>query len=333
MLLEFIINKDEYKNSIKSIDFKASNGLEISKRSLKASGKDNYYFRLNCPTKSLNAAKVLSEIRTLLENNFKENNFDYRILTDEASQYFTLELYPLVMEFETKLRKFIHNTFFDISDEAEKKVVAQLKTNLKIDKNEKAFPKSDFLEHATLEQINRLLFSNANLHDALKKYMNDSETKTRQDLIDFISDNRCKTIWEEFFYNDFSDSTLPEDFSKLIECRNDVMHFHYISWEAYNEYKELLKKANADLDKQIKKGIVIENSTDNIDKLTNNMEYKTLLAGLHGMFQIINLTSTENTPNRNLMQINPAVAVELSKLSDMYNVLVPTIPKITPDKK
>lgn len=287
MLVEFIIDKSEYKQLVKQISFKASNGIEISKRSLKANGKDNYYFRITHSKNELNSAKALSEIRCLIEKSFNDNNVDYRILLDESSQYFAKILYPLVMEFETKLRKFVHNTLFDISEVSTQKVLSQLKANLKnIDKNTNIIPKVDFLEGATLEDIHKFLFANNGLYGSVKDYISNKDNLclSRKDLLDYISNNKQQTIWKDFFEPDFADSSLPQNYSQITTCRNDIMHFHYISSLQYDEYYSLMNFAIKDLDKQLQKGIVIESTTTNIEKLSNNLGYQqSIFTGLKGL--------------------------------------------------
>ncbi len=283
MLVEFIIDKDEYKQLIKNNDFKASNGIDVAKRSLKANGKDNYYFRISVNNSNLEAAQALSEIKYSIESEFKKNSIYYRVLTDESSQYFTNVLYRYIMEFETKLRKFIHNTLFDVSDASMKRILVQLKANLKnVDKNTIVIPKIDFLEYATLEDVYKFLFSNNGLYGDVRDYVasKDNLCHSRKELLEYISQNKLQTTWEDFFESDFSDSSLPKDFLKIIDCRNDVMHFHYISYSQYNEYLALIDLAIKDLDKQIKKGIVIESTVANIDKLSGNSNYiQTLFNG------------------------------------------------------
>lgn len=290
MLVEFIIDKDDYKKSIKKISFTASNGIEVSKRSLKANGKENYYFKITCQNENVESAKALSEIRCFIESEFKTDGIDdYRILTDESSQYFTKALYPLIMEFETKLRKFIHNTLFDISEISAQRVVAQLISALNIDKQSKEIPKFDFLELATLESIYLFLFQNNALYGDIHNYIANKKNRcaTKKELIEYISNNEIDTIWNDLFEKNFSDSLLPKAFEDIIGIRNDVMHFHYISFTRYNEGVKLVKAVIQDLDKQIKKGIVIENTAQNIEKLSNNMGYQqSVLLGLQGLDEI-----------------------------------------------
>lgn len=279
MLVEIIIDKDEYKQLVKEMNFKASNGIEVSKRSLKANGKDNYYLRLYCSKEDIESARALSEIRCLIEKEFRENGIEYRVLIDESSQHFTNTLYPLIMEFETKLRKFIHNTLFDISEESKKRVIAQLATSLGIKIQDDKIV--DFLELSTLEKIRMFLFQNNELYADVKKYMGQEGNMcaTKKELIDYISNSGSDTIWNKFFENNFSDSTLPNTFEKIIGYRNDVMHFHYISFQRYDEGENLIKSAIQDLDKQIKKGIVIESTLQNIDTLSSALNYQQSIIG------------------------------------------------------
>ena len=58
MIIEYFIDKDEYKKHLKGIDFTASNGVHIAKRSWKQKGKENYLLRLTSPVEKRKGAKV-----------------------------------------------------------------------------------------------------------------------------------------------------------------------------------------------------------------------------------------------------------------------------------
>ncbi len=275
MIVEYIIDKDEYKKKLTAVNFTASNSKEVAKRNFRAHGKNNYFLKLSCTGSDKNTARALSEVSLNVEEMFRRNDVNFRLLTNEAAQFFVKELYPSVCEFETKLRKFVHSTLFDVNEEAKVKVEARIKAAFEKKQIKEKLLNIDFLEQGSLEEIIAFLFANDDLYGDLKSYTSDRSNRfcTRQDLLNFIQKSEKHTIWETFFAKEFSDSKLPTIFRGIIDCRNDVMHFHNINYERYLECKDLLKSGIDDLNKQIKKGIVIEDSSDNIAKLSENFGY------------------------------------------------------------
>ena len=272
MIVEYLIDNDKYKKLLDKINFIASNGKEVIYKSRKTNGKDNFFLKLSCVADKLEAAQALSDISIQLEGVFRNNHVKYRLLTNEASQFFAQDLYPHVCEFETKLRKFINCTLFDVDDEANKRAFKKLQDMGLIDKNEKYTKHKDLLSDTTLGDLFAFLFSNEALFDKIAEYKY-RKFATREDLLDFIQKRPEKSIWELLFVSDFGDSKIPLLANKISDCRNEVMHFHNISFQQYNEYLTILKEGIADLDKQIKKGIVLESTAENVGKLSENVNY------------------------------------------------------------
>ena len=310
MIIEYIIDKDAYKKLLSRINFTASNGQVIIKRSSKAQGKENFFLKLSCAQNDIAAAQALSEVGIKVEELFIQNKITYRLLLNEASQFFVKHLYPYVCEFETKLRKFIYCTLFDINEEAKPKVLSRLQKSL-IDKSSKDIPAFDFLEQGTLEDILNFLFSNAALYGEINDYTknNSKRFSTREEIIEFIKNSDKHTIWEEFFANKFGDSSLPNTFEKIIKFRNDTMHFHNINYDYYLQGIVMLKDAIKDLDTQIKKGIVIEDSSENVIKLSENLNY---VQGVIKSLEIFGLASQKIIKSL----YNPTYLEALRKISD-----------------
>ena len=82
-----------------------------------------------------------------------------------------------------------------------------------------------------------------------------------------------KTLWNELFAPVFKNFSLPTNQNELFDIRNDVMHFHFISYEQYKRSLRLLKEINKELDAQLEKGIVLENNDDNAVLVSNNYQY------------------------------------------------------------
>lgn len=275
MIIEYFVDKDEYKKYLKEIDFTTSNNVNVSKRSWQQKGKENYLLRLTSPVGGRKGAKALCEVNARVLEMLNEKKYVFRLLINQASQYYVKELYPLVCEFETKLRKFIQSVLFDLNEKAEVEVCKKLK-KAKIIKEEKTTALNcNFLEYAELGDIMEFLFANDELYKEFDNYKKAEENrfKTREELIEFIKNSEKKTIWDEFFAKDFSDSILPKKLQEIKGFRNDVMHFHEIDDEHYEKAKVTLQEGIADLDKQIKKGIVIEITEAKVATLSNNPSY------------------------------------------------------------
>lgn len=269
MIIEYISNKDTYRDKLKKLALPTS----VDVRVRKANGQNYYVLRLKTETSSLEDAKLLSNARDMVEELLKEDHVSFKILLNGAAQLLVNELYPLMCEYETKLRKFIHLTLFDISEAAQRIVLEQLKKankNIKVESFNR-----DFLEYADIGDIFAFLFANDNLYDDVDKYRKNQANRcaTRAELIAYIQNSEKKTIWERFFVEEFADSILPETIWEIKNYRNDVMHFHNITYDTYEKALELVKQGIRDLDKQIKKGIVLEENEENVATLSTHPNY------------------------------------------------------------
>lgn len=270
MIVEYLIDKDEYKTLLSDDIFKASNGLTVDNKSTKYKGKENHILRLSVSGESLKNAEALSEIAERIKSIFnnKNNKVRYRLLINEPAQYFVKELYPLVCEFETRLREFIHGVLFDVEGKANDGIIKKMKS-AKIFKRG-MIENGNLFELSDLGMIIDFLFSNNELSDEIKDYTGSNQNYSREDLIELIKNFDKHTIWEDFFKEDFSDSILPEKLKEIKEYRNDVMHFHDISYERYLKAEKILKECIKDLKKQINKKIIIKDSPENITKLADH---------------------------------------------------------------
>ena len=107
MKIEYLIDKDDYKELLPKGNFTATNKLIVKKRSNAVKGKDNYLLTLKVLDKTEKGAEALSEYHKQIKQILLENKVTFRILLNESAQYFAKDLFPLLCEVETKLRKFI----------------------------------------------------------------------------------------------------------------------------------------------------------------------------------------------------------------------------------
>lgn len=294
MVLEYIIEDSKYKDLIKGqIPQKGKNGV-IKVNSKKFSGVNNYILTIEYKSSPVESAETLLNVFQNIKKIFDSNNVKYYVLRNEASIELANRLYPLVCEFETKLRKFLYVALFDLDETAQKITINKIKTVIqKFSKTEK-IPQSNFLEELTLGEVFNLLFDNREFLDSAKNQTKQIENTlsrkaTKKELIAIIEKIEEKTLWNELFAPAFKSFSLPLAQKELFDIRNAVMHFHFISYEQYKRAFKLLRDINRELDAQLAKGIVLENNDDNAVLVSNNYQYTfKALSALAESIQTIN---------------------------------------------
>ena len=281
MKIEYLIDKDDYKSLLKKISLTASNGVTIEKKNLAYKGKTNYLLQLSSKDESDEGAIALCEIKERVDVAFSASNIDCRLLTNEASQYYGRKLFPLVSAYETKLRRFIQSVLFDIKDEAASYIIKRLKA-ANIINADADIKKANLLELSELGDVIDFLFSNDELAKEIKEFTSKNRNFTRDELTALITNSNKHTVWEDFFEKDFPDSLLPNTLVEIKNYRNDVMHFHEINYKKYRSAQKALSDGIKDLDKQIAKKNVIEDTQANIDRLTGRAStYRAVLSSLY----------------------------------------------------
>lgn len=154
------------------------------------------------------------------------------VLTNESSQYFNKRLFPLLNDFERKLRKLLY-------------LYNSLNPSVKGGENIKNIENLDF------GTIFKHLFTDDLFYKYLKKQINDVADKlTKKEIIDMVAKMEEKTLWSELIGNDRV-SHLVEQPSQVRSMRNSVMHAHNIDHIDYKKSKKLVDKINRELDVEI----------------------------------------------------------------------------------
>lgn len=212
MEVEILIDKSEYKKLLSKniID------TQIKYNSEKVKGKNNFLLTLSKDGRNVNTAKVLSDSRISVEKLFAENNVKYRLLTEEASQFFVQRLYPYACEFETKLRKFIYTALFDLDDKANELAIKIYNSTMGVKKDNKltSLPDYDFLSEKELHEIFDFLFANDEFLSQVKSLSSTNNTnqrhKTKDELLQELNAIADTSIWAQIFKPFFSDCILPK---------------------------------------------------------------------------------------------------------------------------
>lgn len=347
MKLEYIIEGQDYQKNLICVIPQERKGIRIERKDTKIQGNNNYLLTIEAISSPIACAEVLSSIAEKIKEVFKKEAVKYYILTDEASMAFCYRLYPLVCEFETKLRKFVYVALFDLDESAKELAISKIKKSAgKEFSNIAEIPTTNFLEKITLGNLFDFLFDNNEFTTEAKAKTNSivndiGRTVTKQELISVIEKIEEKTIWNKLFQSNFGDFTLPNVHRDIFSYRNDVMHFHTITYKSYKKALVLLKKLNKELDIQISKGIVLENTSDNIEAVSNNSHYlsKTLEAiveaaqilrnnAIHNIIPTLNMF--KDATNSALIDYYKNLPDFLPYMTEIMSPLRNLVPLITP---
>lgn len=278
MKIEYIINGNNL-SCIKSKIPKEVASIKVKYKHQKISGNDNFLLTVSCEGSPVACAKVLSEMVEEITSELASRNVKNYLITDEASRTFFYRLYPLVCQFETKLRRLVYVALFDLDDEAKKLVVDKIKKSAN-DSLAKIsdVPTKNFLEEMTMSHLFNFLFGNRDYIENAKNeigriYGDNKRTVTKKELIDKLSAIEEKTVWSELFSKSFYPLDLPSVFKEVFDYRNDTMHFHFMPYKRYKKAYSLLSKTNTALDLQIAKDIVLENTPSNVGVISNSTQF------------------------------------------------------------
>lgn len=228
MTLEYLFLDNTYKDKFEnySYHYDVKNNGEIT-RTIDArisiqnfKNTDHWIIKIEVEGESKETARHLSKIN---DDIIKYNPI---VLVNESSAYYNEKLYHCINSFERELRRFLY-----------------LKSN--ISSNQKAKQVIENLEKLTFEKIYVRLFVDNNFCKAVHSY-SENPIFSRSELIDKINQFNENTVWDTIVEPNVL-SLIKEDFLKLKDYRNDVMHAHNISYEQYKEIKKLYTKVNIQL--------------------------------------------------------------------------------------
>ena len=335
MKIEFIVEGDNYQQFTQGIVPVAKEGVTFFSENKKIAGANNFLLSVWTFETNMTSAKMLSEFSEQIKGKFIENQIKFYMLEDGPSTVFVTKLYPLVCEFETKLRKFVYLTLFDLDEPATQIAVTKIKTTTKELKSITNIPSNNFLENITLGNLFDFLFDNNEFTEEAKKktstITNDiGRTATKAELIAIIDAIEEKTIWNTLFAKTFPDFSLPRVYRELFPLRNDVMHFHSVTYKTYRKALNLFKNINKELDAQIEKGVVLENTAENAE-LISSQYFNTVLSELRDSINILKSNFDVGTMSA-LREILKSIQmirydVELDAVTSFMKAFRDTLPK------
>lgn len=241
MTLEYLLSDLNDKEIIESL---APEGCSVSVHTT-VRGKCTY-IRITHDGNGEATAKKLSGLNDQIVSRCK-----VLTLTNECAKYFTGRLYPLVSDFECKLRKLLYLASADNPDNP-------------VNKNIKGLEAKDFGE------LFEILFVDIDFFNAVKAGIKNRDKKefTKADVLSYIDSFEENTNWDKLLSKSAA-PTFRRRFMDVKRYRNDVMHMHYISLGQYTEAKQLFNAVNKELDTMLE-GILGKAETPEIDENFND---------------------------------------------------------------
>lgn len=215
---EFTINTQQYRSGIVEISL----SYEYSNYKLKSAKKFD---------------KFLSKFREFLG----KNHLKYSILSNSLSMYFSNRLYPKFQVYESLLRKIFVLALSPLEDEDIVRIIKE-KTNDKLDLSK--IHTIEHIERLQVAELHALIFEiNINPVNDLTIHFKDFQSKNDHILKEMIRNSIPITIWEKHF-TPFTNSeevdVLKNNYDRIREYRNDVMHFHTLTYRRYKKIDLLL---------------------------------------------------------------------------------------------
>lgn len=240
MIQEYLFISDQYKENIETVKF-----AEKVKKSLRRIENSTCWILvLEVKGESEDAAKLLDPINTQICEKYEPT-----VLTNECSGYFNKSLFPIINEFERKLRKLLYLASALQDDSNDHEVISNLETE-------------------GLGKLFETLFSDNEFIKSTKETINQKTWQfTKEEVLDAIRNIDEHTCWDALL-GPTCVKTLRGHFGELRRYRNDVMHAHNINYTQYRAAKQMFMKTNKELDIAIDNLIGIRadnNSTVSID--------------------------------------------------------------------
>lgn len=290
MIQEYLFTSNKYKADLERLVVPE----KITKEIVEIENSECWTLLISVVGESKEAARILDPINRQVCEKYKPT-----VLTNECSAYFNKALYPIVNEFERKLRKLLYLASSLQGDEKSQKVIVGL-------------------EEQELGSIFEMLFSDAVFVKKAKEMVTKtlSWQFTRAELVDAINKLDENKLWTTLLGDDCA-KTLCRSFSELRNYRNDVMHAHNIDYERFNKAQKLFKKVNIELDSAIGKLIGTKEENAEVTPVDFNNALSSALAAMQSQVDTSSLFSAlemlkSAAPNQ--LMISPEVSKSLSQI-------------------
>ncbi|MDB8643420.1 hypothetical protein [Streptococcus australis] len=228
----------------------------------------------------LNSAKKFGDFLSKFREFLGKNHLKYSVLSSSLSMYFSNRLYPKFQTYESLLRKIFVLALSPLEDEDIVRIVKE-QTNDKLDLSK--IHTIEHIERLQIAELHSLIFEiNINPVRDLTIHFKDFQNKNEYILKEMIKNSLPTTLWEKHF-TPFTDSEkvdiLKNNYDSIREYRNDVMHFHMLTYKRYKKIDSLLLDAIEEL-KEVQNNMLEGWDFEATRKLTNDIFDQGFLASL-----------------------------------------------------
>ena len=272
----------------------------------------------------LNSAKKFGDFCSKFRGFLEKNDLNYSILFDDLSMYFSQKLYPKFQTYELLLRKIFALALSPLEDKNIIRIVKE-QTNAKLDLSK--IHTIERIERLQIAELHTLIFElNINPINNLMTHFKDFQNKNEYSLKEMIRDSLPITIWEKHFVP-FTDSEkvdmLKNNYDSIRQYRNDVMHFHKLTYRRYKKIDLLLSDVIKELE-ELEYSILEKWDFEATRKLTNDIFAQEFLASLSSLSKTVSevIRPAMDRFYANSLDFNNAIK---SVMEVFYNIHVPKI--------
>lgn len=231
----------------------------------------------------LNSAKKFGDFLSKFREFLGKNRLKYSILSSSLSMYFSNRLYPKFQTYESLLRKIFVLALSPLEDEDIIRIVKK-QTNDKLDLSK--IHTIEYIERLQIAELHSLIFEiNINPVNNLTNHFKNFQDKSKYHLKQMIKKALPITIWEKHFapfIDDERADVIKNSYNSIREYRNDVMHFHMLTYRSYKKIDLLLSDVIKELE-ELEHSMLERWDFEATRKLTNDIFDQEFLASLSSL--------------------------------------------------
>lgn len=272
----------------------------------------------------MNSAKKFGDFLSKFREFLGKNRLKYSILSNSLSMYFSNRLYPKFQTYESLLRKIFVLALSPLEDEDIIRIVKE-QTNDKLDLSK--IHTIEHIERLQIAELHSLIFEiNINPVRDLTIHFKDFQNKNEYILKEMIRNLLPITIWEKHFIpftNSEEVDVLKNNYDRIREYRNDVMHFHTLTYRRYKKIDLLLSDVIKELE-ELEYSMLEKWDFEATRKLTNDIFDPEFLASLSSLSKTVSevIRPAMDRFYTNNLAFNNAVK---SMMEVFHNIQIPKI--------
>lgn len=272
----------------------------------------------------MKSAEKFGEFLSKFREFLGKNHLKYSILSNSLSMYFSNRLYPKFQTYESLLRKIFVLALSPLEDENIVRIVKK-QTNDKLDLSK--IHTIEHIERLQIAELHSLIFEiNINPVNNLTNHFKNFQDKSEYHLKQMIKKALPITIWEKHFVP-FTDNeradVLKNSYNSIKDYRNDVMHFHMLTYKRYKKIDSLLSDVIEEL-KKVQYNMLARWDFEATRKLTNDIFDQEFLASLSSLSKTVSeaIRPAMDRFYANNLDFNNAIK---SMMEVFHNIQVPKI--------